>query len=155
MKRRIIRIAQFQAVLLTVILLIAGCVQIPAEIEKNPASDGKHDRSAALQCGDTMLRAFQKKNYELLKEVLVEDLQKEFSSETCAQSLRQLQKTLGTIRSFEYWGELKTPVLKTLVWKVCFRRNGSDGSVIEQEVLFRALIAPVDGKNRVISFGFL
>lgn len=34
MKRRIIRIAQFQAVLLTVILLIAGCVQIPAEIEK-------------------------------------------------------------------------------------------------------------------------
>lgn len=46
MKRRIIRIAQFQAVLLTVILLIAGCVQIPAEIEKNPASDGKHDRSA-------------------------------------------------------------------------------------------------------------
>ena len=99
-----------------------------------------------------MLRAFQKKNYELLKEVLVEDLQKEFSSETFAQSLRQLQKTLGTIRSFEYWGELKTPVLKTLVWKVCFR---SDGSVIEQEVLFRALIAPVDGKNRVISFGFL
>ena len=155
MKRRIIRIAQFQAVLLTVILLIAGCVQIPAEIEKNPASDGKHDRSAALQCGNTMLRAFQKKNYELLKEVLVEALQKEFPSETFAQSLRQLQKTLGTIRSFEYWGELKTSVLKTLVWKVCFRRNGSDGSVIEQEVLFRALIAPVDGKNRVISFGFL
>lgn len=102
-----------------------------------------------------MLRAFQKKNYELLKEVLVEDLQKGFSSEAFAQSFRQLQKTLGTIHSFEYRGELKTPVLKTLVWKVCFRRNGSDGSVIEQEVLFRALIAPVDGENRVISFGFL
>lgn len=155
MKRRIIRIAQFQAVLLTVILLIAGCVQIPAEIEKNPASDGKHDRSAALQCGDTMLRAFQEKNYELLKEALAENLQKEFTPETFSQSLLQLQNTLGTIRSFEYRGELKTPVLKTLVWKVCFRRTGSDGSAIEQEVLFRALIAPVNGENRVISFGFL
>ncbi|MEI3002934.1 MAG: hypothetical protein V8T86_18925 [Victivallis sp.] len=85
MKKRIIRIARFQAVLLAAAVFVAGCAQIPAEIEKNPASGGEHDRSAALQCGDTALRAFQKKNYELLKEVLVEDLQKKFTSgDVCA-----------------------------------------------------------------------
>lgn len=155
MKRRTIRITQFQAVLLTAILLVAGCVQLPAETEKSPVASNEHNQRTVLQCGDAVLRAFQEKNYELLKEALAENLQKEFSSEAFAQSFRQLQKTLGTIHSFEYWGELKTPVLKTLVWKVCFRRTGSDGSAIEQEVLFRALIAPVNGENRVISFGFL
>lgn len=101
------------------------------------------------------MRAFQEENYELLKEVLAENLQKEFTPEAFSQSLLELRNTLGTIRSFEYCGELKTPVLKTLVWKVCFRRTGSDDSAIEQEILFRALIAPVNGKSRVIGFGFL
>ena len=155
MKKQIIRIARFQAVLLTAAVFVAGCVQIPAEPEKNPASGGEHDRSAALQCADAVLRAFQEKNYELLKEVLAENLQKEFTPEAFSQSLLQLQNTLGTIHSFEYCGELKTPVLKTLVWKVCFRRTGSDDSAIEQEILFRALIAPVHGESRVIGFGFL
>ncbi len=155
MKKQIIRIARFQAVLLTAAVFVAGCVQIPAEPEKNPASGGEYDRSAALQCADAVLRAFQEKKYELLKEVLAENLQKEFTPEAFSQSLLQLQNTLGTIHSFEYRGELKTPVLKTLVWKVCFRRTGSDDSVIEQEILFRALIAPVHGESRVIGFGFL
>ena len=155
MKKQIIRIARFQAVLLTAAVFVAGCVQIPAEPEKIPLPAGEHDRSAALQCADAVLRAFQEKKYELLKEVLAENLQKEFTPEAFSQSLLQLQNTLGTIHSFEYRGELKTPVLKTLVWKVCFRRTGSDDSVIEQEILFRALIAPVHGESRVIGFGFL
>lgn len=152
MKKRIIRL---QIIIVSTVILITGCAQLPAETEKSPVAGNEHNRRTALQCGSCVLKAFQEKRYELLKEALAENLQKEFSSEAFTQSLRQLQKTLGTIRSFEYWGELKTPVLKTPVWKVCFRRNGSDDSVIEQEVLFRALIAPVDGKNRVISFGFL
>ena len=32
---------------------------------------------------------------------------------------------------------------------------GFSVSAIEQEILFRALIAPVNGKSRVIGFGFL
>lgn len=62
MKKQIIRIARFQTVLLTAAVFVAGCVQIPAEPEKNPASGGEHDRSAALQCADAVLRAFQEKN---------------------------------------------------------------------------------------------
>ncbi|PVY41415.1 hypothetical protein [Victivallis vadensis] len=62
MKKQIIRIARFQAVLLTAAVFVAGCVQIPAEPEKNPASGGEYDRSAALQCADAVLRAFQEKN---------------------------------------------------------------------------------------------
>lgn len=155
MKKQIIRIFRFLAVQVTAAVLIAGCAQIPADTEKNSASGGEYDQSAAIQCGDAVLRAFQEKNYGLLKEVLAENIQKEFTPEAFSQSLRQLQNTLGTIRTFEYRGELKTPVLKTLVWKVCFGRTGSDGSAIEQEILFRALIACVNGESRVIGFGFL
>ncbi len=62
MKKQIIRIARFQAVLLAAAVFVAGCAQIPAETEKNPASGGEYDRSAALQCADAVLRAFQEKN---------------------------------------------------------------------------------------------
>lgn len=153
MIKKLISFTRWLAIPVLTSVLATGCVQIPVETHKSPVS--VETRQGVPPGIDNVLSAFQKNDYELLKGVLAENLQKEFSQETFSQSLQQLQKTLGTIDHFEYWGELKTPVLRTLVWKVCFYRHGSDKQVIEQEVLFRALIAPLDGKNRVISFGFL
>ncbi len=139
-------------------LLLAGCVQLasplPTEHETPTVTQSEND--SAIMCGENLLKSFQQSNYALARESLAENLLETFDQKAFTHMLQELGKSLGEIRSFTYEDELKTPILKTLVWKVRFVRKSSDGGEIEQDALFRALVAAqTDGRDQIISFNFL
>ena len=142
--------------ILLVIAVSAGCAQLPPPEETIVTAQDELYLGTAIQQGDAFLSAFREKSYAAAQKALPENLHELFPQEAFEQSLEQFDGTLGEIVAFEYLTELKTPLLKTLVWKITFQRPSSDGTAtIEQETLFRALIAPMDGKPHIISFGFL
>ena len=152
---KIVKIVGVCFAILLISTVSAGCAQLPQPEETATSTQDELYLNAAIRQGEALLNAFKKNNYADVKDALPESLHEYFTQENFDQTLEQLSGTLGKIVSFQYLTELQTPLLKTLVWKIQLQRPASDGSTIEQEVLFRALIAPVDGKPSIFSFGFL
>ena len=70
--------------------------------------------------------------------------------------LWQLPRQSGEIISFEYMGELQTPLVRNFVCRVTFCRNSeANEDPITQDLMFRLLTGEIDGKIQVISFSFL
>jgi len=134
-------------------VFFVGCAGLEAGAAASSIQTPEADEAVAL--GDAFINAFRTDDYPAVRAILADNLDKEFSEEIFKQANFHLKNTLGEIARVEYLAELETPVLRTLVWKVEFKRQGSDGAEIAQETLFKALFAELDGKLRIISFNFI
>ena len=65
-----------------------------------------------------------------------------------------MREQFGRIRSAEFLTELRTPLVRNLVWKVRFERKNREGGTLEQDMLFRLVTGTLDGRPVVLNFGF-
>ena len=133
-------------------IFASGCSIIDANhnssIEYAQTGQMMHSRCVA------MIKAFQNNDYTQLRQCLPPELTLQFTEEKFRQSRNELTKTLGELVDYSFLAELKAPVFRNLIYKVKFRRIGNDQKPIEQEVLFRVMLAQSEGKIQVISFVF-
>ena len=129
----------------------SGCIApaaVNTETEQYSAQDKYQKHSQAV------LDAFIAKDYRQLRRLLPDNIAAEFPQEKFDNSIKQLEKTLGTITSYTYLTELQVPILRTMVYKVTFERTGSKKDKIVQEALFRITMAEDNGKVMVLLFNF-
>jgi hypothetical protein len=130
--------------------LTSGCVSTaPVTNNTTPESQRKLQLHSAA-----VLDAFMAKDYQQLRGLLSDNIAAEFPEEKFSTSIKQLEKTLGTMKNYLYLTELKVPILRTMVYKVTFERTGSKQEKITQEALFRITMAEDKGKVIVLSFNF-
>ena len=131
--------------------LTSGCVSTTATVTQDIAPESQRKlqlHSAAI------LDAFMAKDYQQLRGLLSDNIAAEFPEEKFSNSIKQLEKTLGTMKNYLYLTELKVPILRTMVYKVTFERTGSKQEKITQEALFRITMAEDKGKVMVLGFHF-
>ena len=61
---------------------------------------------------------------------------------------------LNASKSYEFLTRLQAPIFRNMIYKVKFQRTGNDRKAIEQEALFRVMLAEDNGKIQVLSFVF-
>ncbi|MGN0879199.1 MAG: hypothetical protein ACI4WT_07070 [Oligosphaeraceae bacterium] len=139
------------------LLTATGCATLRAERPRHPetAQAPAAAQDDAVEASRRFLTAYRDSRHAALLHELSEPLRASFGEEAYRSSVRELSETLGKLESFSFLTALQTPVLTSLVWKARFRRTGKDGRPIVQEALFRVLLAPADGRPRIISFSFI
>ena len=137
------------SVAVLVSLVWSGCASTP-----EPAPEQTDTAIRYQQHSAAILDAFMQADYKKLRPLLSENIATEFPQEKFDSSIKQLQNTLGKIKSYAYLTELKVPVLHTDVYKVTFERIGNQKQKITQEALFRITMAEDQGKIMVLSFNF-
>lgn len=106
--------------------------------------------------GNQMLRAIQENDYSAFVEYLSAEAAKAMTPEAFQAARNEMTRQSGEIISFEYMGELQTPLVRNFVYRVTFCRNSeANEEPITQDLMFRLLTGEIDGKIQVISFSFL
>ncbi len=108
-----------------------------------------------MELGNRLIDAFCDNDGKEFVALLPEEMRKRFDVDEFKLAYENTRGALGEAVSFEYFGELETPVFRVLLWKVRFRRETSDGETVHQEALFRVVTGRVDDKPQVVSFGFI
>lgn len=129
----------------------SGCISTP-EVNTAQVQDetcGKYQKHS-----QAVLDAFMAKDYRQLRSLLSDNIATEFPKEKFDNSIKQLEKTLGVMKSYTFLTELQVPILRTMVYKVTFERTGSKQEKITQEALFRITMAEDNGKVMVLLFNF-
>ena len=129
----------------------SGCISTP-EVNAAQVQDetcGKYQKHS-----QAVLAAFMAKDYRQLRSLLSDNIAAEFPKEKFDNSIKQLEKTLGVMKSYTFLTELQVPILRTMVYKVTFERTGSKQEKITQEALFRITMAEDNGKVMVLLFNF-
>ena len=129
----------------------SGCISTTAV---NDAAVQKETRDKYQKHSQAVLDAFMAKDYRQLRSLLSDNIAAEFPKEKFDNSIKQLEKTLGVMKSYTFLTELQVPILRTMVYKVTFERTGSKQEKITQEALFRITMAEDNGKVMVLLFNF-
>ena len=111
------------------------------------------DKAAENKCIE-LLEAYKRNDYKRLQSALPPSLARQFTEEAFKQSRNAAKNTLGEIKSYEFLTRLQAPVFRNMIYKVKFQRTGSDRKIIEQEALFRVMLAENNGIIQVLSFVF-
>ena len=82
-------------------------------------------------------------------------MKKEFGEKEFAESRKKICSQMGEPVRKTYSGKLQHPFLDIDLWKITFKRRGSDGKEIKQDALFQVVTANENGSEKIISFGFL
>ena len=141
----------FPLVLLAAVLL-PECVSAPPE--KPVRRNTGHDCSREIRIGDAVLKAMKNNRYRELTLLLREGPLSGMSEQDFRTSERNMRERFGRIRSAEFLTELRTPLVRNLVWKVRFERENREGGTLEQDMLFRLVTGTLDGRPVVLNFGF-
>lgn len=141
----------FTAALLA--LAVYGCASVkPPEDAPRSAGIGAADD---VQLGDRLLEALRARDYDAFAE-LWGSRDKKMTPEDFKNSYETIEKQFGTMRSFSYLTELKTPLVRNRIWTVRFERRTDQGrETVEQDLLFRLVTGDVDGRLRILGMGFL
>ena len=142
------------AVVSVVLSLTAGCSSFSASHEQTS------DKGVALsdiQKGSRMLKACQTGDADEFLDCLPADIREKFGTAEFTRTRNAIQETMGTITSYEYLTMLDSPLFKTHLWKVHFKREGTleKDKVFTQDTLFRIVTGNLDGKTYIVTFGFL
>ena len=130
-----------------------GCAVVDGDgMERDVAAD---PTALERELGDKMLAAFCGNQAEGFVALLPDEMQRRFAKEAFDTAYKNTRESLGEAVSYDYFGELETPVFRVLLWKVRFKRETSDKKIIHQEALFRVVTGRVDDVPRVVSFGFI
>ena len=111
------------------------------------------DKAAEKKCIE-LLEAYKTNDYARLKNALPPSLARQFSEDMFKQSRNAAKNTLGEIKSYEFLTRLQAPVFRNMIYKVKFQRTGNDRKTIEQEALFRIMLAENNGVIQILSFVF-
>ncbi len=135
------------------LLWVAGCASTPpaADAAKEAASREEAQRELAGK----LLAAFTAADAKAFVALLPEGLRKDFGVEQFAAARKVLADSLGEATGYEFLTDLRNPLLGIQIWKVSFRRQGSNGLPIEQDSLFRVMLSNLDGRPAIVSFSFL
>ena len=152
------------AVVSVVLSLTAGCSSLSASHEQTSdkgvaLSDILKDPEnlQAIQKGSRMLKACQTGDADEFLDCLPADIREKFGTAEFTRTRNAIQETMGTITSYEYLTMLDSPLFKTHLWKVHFKREGTleKDKVFTQDTLFRIVTGNLDGKTYIVTFGFL
>ncbi len=130
---------------------LTGCAGAP---EPYCTVDDTAETEAGQKCS-ALLNAFIANDDKAFEAQLPVELQKTFTAAEFKASRLALADSLGTPKSAVYLDRLKNPVFVILVYKVDFEKITAENQKIEQQALFRAVYAKVDGRLQLISFGFI
>lgn len=136
-------------------LLTGGC-STTADNSKNDLTTEQLtvlDKAAEKKCIE-LLESFKNNDYARLQATLPPSLARQFTEDMFKQSRNKIKNTLGEIKSYEFLTRLQAPIFRNILYKVKFRRTGSDRKTIEQEALFRIMLAENNGVIQVLSFVF-
>lgn len=151
--KNIIR-AIFCTLFAAAVLLNSGCVFAKtADGSLTADQQSQLDKAAEKACIE-LLEAFKNNDYPRLRKTLPVSLAKQFTEENFKQSRNAAVKILGEIKSYEFLTRLQAPIFRNMIYKVKFQRTGNDRKTIEQEALFRVMLAEDNGKIQVLSFVF-
>lgn len=151
--KNIIR-AIFCTLFAAAVLLNSGCVSAKtADGSLTADQQSQLDKAAEKACIE-LLEAFKNNDYLRLRKTLPVSLAKQFTEENFKQSRNAAVKILGEIKSYEFLTRLQAPIFRNMIYKVKFQRTGNDRKTIEQEALFRVMLAEDNGKIQVLSFVF-
>ncbi|MBQ9501826.1 MAG: hypothetical protein IJU70_06695 [Lentisphaeria bacterium] len=92
---------------------------------------------------------------EVFTSRLPDEIRKDFGCEEFRSSREKLCRTMGKPVAGRYAGRLEHPFFGIDLWKIAFERTGSGGETVRQEALFQVVSGRENGKNKIISFGFL
>ena len=138
-----------------VFMLGAGCAVNSDEKKSDLTAEqtAQLDKAAEKQCIE-LLEAFKNNDYPRLRKTLPVSLAKQFTEDHFKQSRNAAVKILGEIKSYEFLTRLQAPIFRNMIYRVKFQRTGNDRKTIEQEALFRVMLAEDNGKIQVLSFVF-
>jgi len=86
---------------------------------------------------------------------LPEEIRKDFGCGEFRSSREKLCRAMGKPVAGHYAGRLEHPFFDIELWKIAFERKDSAGETVRQEALFQVVSGREDGRNKIISFGFL
>lgn len=130
---------------------LAGCATAP-----EPYCEVSDEaQSEAVQKCSRLLNAFIANDEKAFEAQLPAEMQKTFTAAEFKASRLSLAESLGTPLAAVFLDRLKNPVFVILVYKVDFQKVTAENQKIEQQALFRAVYAKVDGSLQLISFGFI
>ena len=136
------------------VLLNSGCNTVELhESQLTADQQSQLDKAAEKACIE-LLEAFKNNDYPRLRKTLPVSLAKQFTEENFKQSRNAAVKILGEIKSYEFLTRLQAPIFRNMIYRVKFQRTGNDRKTIEQEALFRVMLAEDNGKIQVLSFVF-
>ena len=147
--------------LLTAVLLVvmsASCRTIDSG-EKGFRDATAAERARLLkeseQLGDGILKAFRDGDLAALQRSMPGELGRRMTEKDLAASRRNFREKFGDIRDFRILTALDTPAFGNLIWVVTVVRQGTNGTEIRRQLLFRLVTMEVDGNVEVASCGFL
>ena len=145
----------FAVFCMAVIMLNTGCASTsePKNSDLTPEQLAQLDSAAEKKCLE-LLEAYKAGDYKRLRDALPPSLALQFTEEMFKQSNNALKNTLGEIKSYKFLTRLQAPVFRNMIYKVKFQRTGNDRKTIEQEALFRIMLAEDKGIIQVLSFVF-
>lgn len=133
---------------------LAACSSF-GQNEADAATVENAKADAERETGKRLLTAFSAGDYKSFAKELPPDVASKFNAAEFDRTRNELLTTVGKVEGFEFLTELRTPVIRTFVWKVVLERKSEKGEPIRQDLLFRVLVGKLEGKPYVISFGFI
>ena len=135
-------------------LLNSGCNTVELhESQLTVDQQAQLDKAAEKACIE-LLEAFKNNDYPRLRKTLPVSLAKQFTEDNFKQSRNATVKILGEIKSYKFLTRLQAPIFRNMIYRVKFQRTGNDNKAIEQEALFRVMLAENNGVIQVLSFVF-
>ena len=118
-----------------------------------PTEAADHEETRKL--GDGILQALRERDYRKLHENIPGDLAENVSEPDFLLSCRKLDDKFGKLQDFRFLTALETPAFDNLIWSSDFLKTGTNGKPIRRQLLFRVVTMRLDGKTKVVSFGFI
>ncbi|MEA4862782.1 MAG: hypothetical protein AB7F40_10970 [Victivallaceae bacterium] len=141
------------ALILTAALaVVSGCRVVPSGPEPKPVPEAVN--ASAVKLGGELLSAIRCRDFAAFCKIAPEQMKPELDKAKFDASADQFKAEYGELEDFEFLTMLDTPGVANAVWKVGFRRNDADGHAVRRELLFRVVVAELDGKTEILSFGF-
>ena len=135
--------------------LFSACTVLPDSRAAAQESSPSEASPAEIRIGNEILKAIKNNDFHLFQSCLKNGPAENLSRKDFEISRKNNEARFGELREFRFLDSLKTPTVRNLIWKAGFRRRGSAGQIIDQELLFRVVTGTLDGKTVVLSFGFL
>lgn len=139
--------------MLTLLAFAAGCAgrtEVHPEAIPETASVQKEDPA-----GRELLDAFIRDDAAAFVRILPDELRKQFGKKEFEQARTELTGNLGAPVSCCFETSLEHPLLNVSLWKVRFKRRGTEGEDLHQEILFRVISGNAESGRVIISFNFL
>ncbi|MBQ7207092.1 MAG: hypothetical protein IJS01_04775 [Lentisphaeria bacterium] len=86
---------------------------------------------------------------------LPEEIRKDFGEKEFRSSREKVCGKMGQPVGSRSARRLAHPFFDIELWKIAFERKGTDGETLRQEALFQVVSGRENGREKIISFGFL